>query len=298
VAFWTWVWGPIGLALATPLTVCVVVLAKYVPGLEFIQTLMSDEPVMEPPLVLYQRLVAMDKTEPLELVQEYVRTRPPEELYDGLLLPALLYAKQDSGHGKLTQQNQQFILEVTKEILENYGVQPQSEPVAPPASALVQPETTPSPCKVRLLGIPTRDAFDELGLQMLQKLLGATRCEMDVISSEKFSGETFVVVGRQNPDVVCMGAVPPTPRPVIRALTRRVREQFPNVKLVVGYWDKGDQQESATQEFLEATGADAMGRTLLESRNQIQHLIQVLSSNSSEDMESAPRGEQVLRLGA
>ncbi len=72
VAFWTWVWGPVGLALATPLTVCLVVLAKYVPDLEIVSVLMSDEPVMGPARSYYQRLVARDESEAATLVQDYV----------------------------------------------------------------------------------------------------------------------------------------------------------------------------------------------------------------------------------
>src|SRR5690606_21849784 len=71
VAFWTWVWGPFGLALATPLTVCLVVLGKYVPGLGFIHTILGDEPVMNPQLVFYQRLLAMDKIEAKEIAAQF-----------------------------------------------------------------------------------------------------------------------------------------------------------------------------------------------------------------------------------
>ena len=74
VAFWTWIWGPVGLALATPLTVCLVVLAKYVPDLEIVSVLMSDEPVMGPARSYYQRLVARDENEATALVQDYVES--------------------------------------------------------------------------------------------------------------------------------------------------------------------------------------------------------------------------------
>ncbi|HEX2227052.1 MAG TPA: AI-2E family transporter, partial [Candidatus Binatia bacterium] len=70
IAFWTWLWGPIGLLMATPLTVCLVVLGKYVPQLEFISVLMSDEPVAESDIIFYQRLLAGDKDEAAQIVRE------------------------------------------------------------------------------------------------------------------------------------------------------------------------------------------------------------------------------------
>ena len=76
VAFWTWIWGPVGLALATPLTVCLVVLAKYVPDLEIVSVVMSDEPVMGPARSYYQRLVARDENEASALAQDYALSHP------------------------------------------------------------------------------------------------------------------------------------------------------------------------------------------------------------------------------
>ncbi len=83
IAFWTWLWGPVGLVLATPLTVCVVVLGKYVPQLDFIGVLMSDQPAMESNISYYQRLLAMDQAEAAEIVEEHLKTHPQEQLFDG-----------------------------------------------------------------------------------------------------------------------------------------------------------------------------------------------------------------------
>jgi predicted PurR-regulated permease PerM len=83
IAFWTWLWGPVGLVLATPLTVCVVVLGKYVPQLDFIGVLMSDQPAMESNMSYYQRLLAMDQAEAAEIVEEHLKTHPQEQLFDG-----------------------------------------------------------------------------------------------------------------------------------------------------------------------------------------------------------------------
>ena len=95
LAFWTWLWGPLGLLMATPLTVCLVVLGKHVPGLEFIGTLMADTPALAPEYGYYQRLLARDQSEAADLIERYVKTEPPRSVYDALLLPALNYAERD-----------------------------------------------------------------------------------------------------------------------------------------------------------------------------------------------------------
>ena len=74
VAFWTWLWGPLGLLMASPLTVCLVVLGKYVPGLAFVVTLMADTPPLELEHGYYQRLLARDQSEAAELVEKHVNT--------------------------------------------------------------------------------------------------------------------------------------------------------------------------------------------------------------------------------
>ena len=95
VAFWTWLWGPLGLLMATPLTVCLVVLGKHVPGLEFVGTLLDDTPALTPEYGYYQRLLARDQSEAADLIERHVKTESPRSVYDALLLPALNYAERD-----------------------------------------------------------------------------------------------------------------------------------------------------------------------------------------------------------
>ena len=95
VAFWTWLWGPLGLLMATPLTVCFVVLGKHVPGLEFVGTLMADTPALAPEYGYYQRLLARDQGEAADLIERHIKTDTPRSVYDALLLPALNYAERD-----------------------------------------------------------------------------------------------------------------------------------------------------------------------------------------------------------
>jgi len=87
VAFWTWLWGPVGLLLATPLTVCMVVLGKHVPGLEFVGILMTASLPPSADAAYYQRLLARDQSGTSDLIDCYQKSNPPNSVYDALLLP-------------------------------------------------------------------------------------------------------------------------------------------------------------------------------------------------------------------
>ncbi len=99
--FWTVLWGPAGLILSTPLTVCVVVLGRYVPHLSFLHILLGDEPVLAAEAQIYQRLLAMDQLEAHTIVGQFLKGRPLVELYDAVLIPALSMAEQDRHKGAI-----------------------------------------------------------------------------------------------------------------------------------------------------------------------------------------------------
>ena len=118
LTFWTWLWGPVGLLMATPLTVCLIVLGKHLPALGFIVVLMGDRPVIEAKARYYQRLLARDQDEATDIVEAYVNADGRESVYDAVLLPALYYAKQDRDRGLLSEGDAQFVGQATREILD------------------------------------------------------------------------------------------------------------------------------------------------------------------------------------
>src|SRR5213078_4057523 len=118
VAAWTWLWGSMGLLLATPLTVCLVVLGKHVPGLDFLSTLMADSPALSPDVSYYQRLLARDQSEAAEIVPRHAASQPIETVYDALLLTALNYAERDRLEGRLSTEEERTVIEQTSELLD------------------------------------------------------------------------------------------------------------------------------------------------------------------------------------
>jgi len=175
-------------SLATPLTVCLVVFAKHVPQLEFVGVLLSDEPVMETKISYYQRLLAMDQDEAVDLVEDYLKRRPREQVYDEVLLSALSYAKEDRLRGNLTEGEARFIFDATREILQDLAASDLEVPAAGNGSVTASAEDSFS--KFSIVGCPAHGDADEIGLLMLlRQLLDSKRYEVDIISSKALTSE-------------------------------------------------------------------------------------------------------------
>lgn len=133
-AFWTWIWGPIGLILATPLTVCLTVIGKYVPALAFLDRLLGDRPALQPHAAFLQRLLARDDEEAADIVQQYCTDYPPETVYDEVFVPALALTRQDRNRGSMSADEESFILAATKSILAEYSPEARSAAAGDDAS--------------------------------------------------------------------------------------------------------------------------------------------------------------------
>ena len=119
--FWAVLWGPAGLILSTPLTVCVVVLGRYVPHLSFLHVLLGDEPVLAAEAQIYQRLLAMDQLEAHTVVDQFLKGRPLVELYDSVLIPALSMAEQDRHKGAIDAVREEFLFLSINEMIAEFS---------------------------------------------------------------------------------------------------------------------------------------------------------------------------------
>ena len=268
--FWTWLWGPIGLILSTPMTTCLVVFGRSVPALEFLVVLLGDQPALSLPLSFFQRLLARDEDEATTLVEEYLQKHSVEDVYDHLLLPALVHAKENRNRGELTPDDEEFVTRTVREIVEDVvfpaqdAIDAQEAEKRPPAAA---------DCRLLVLGCPAKDELDELALRMLQRLLPAGKCQVEVTPKGALVAEVLARVGEANPAVVCIGAAPPYSFSAIRYLCKRLRAQYPGVKILVGCWGLRDDVK-ATTDRLKAAGADYASADLLETRGLLLPLIQ------------------------
>jgi predicted PurR-regulated permease PerM len=287
VAFWTWLWGPVGLVLATPLTVCVVVLCKYVPRMDFIAVLISGQPAMESNVSYYQRLLAMDQVEAAEIVEEHLKTHPQEQLFDGVLIPALNYSRRDRELGRLTEDGEHFVFRATREILEDLNSmkrQTSSEPSDSSRDTTTDGKSSVILPKVHILGCSAQDEADELALLMFRQLLDSSRYEVEIISDATLTAEVVARIGEKSPTMICIAALPPGGLAQTRYLCKRLRARFPDLKIAVGRWGIGSDDSNS----ILLAGADKVGITMIETREQMIQLTQISPHSEAQSVTTLP----------
>jgi predicted PurR-regulated permease PerM len=265
VAFWTGLWGVVGLVLATPVTVCLAVLGKHVRQLRFLAVLLSKEAALRPAARYYQRLLARDRLEAEAVVKEYLGDRPDEErrrvgLFDRALIPALVLVRRGRKAGELRPEDEELILRTTQEIVAGLET--------PAAAGAGRGRAG----RVTVLGVPAVDGADEVALELLRHLLRPAG--VDVVVAAGGSGTPGVTAAETSvaPAAVLIAAVAPGGLTAARYLCRRLRAQYAGAKIVVGWWGRGKAPRKGRARLLSA-GADRVAATLREAR---AHLIQLM----------------------
>jgi predicted PurR-regulated permease PerM len=312
-AFWGFLWGPIGLVLSSPMTVCLMVLGRYIPQLEFLAVLLGDEPALDTHISFYQRLLARDQDEAEDLVLDRVRELgSPEPIHDEMLLPALSALKRTYLRGDITEEDQRYSLQAIREIVEDLGHQQLGLPDGQDQDGAQPAAAEPA---IAIIGCPAHDAADHLALEMLQQVLDPARWDLELIAPETLTAELLDLVGQRKPALVCIAAIPPGGLAHTRYLCKRLRSRFPDLRILVGRWGlregvgKPDptpeagtpaavtppaggegrpatgpateaRRETAAEPLvatLQEAGADLVATTLLETRQQIASLLPVLA---------------------
>ena len=260
-AFWTWLWGPIGLALATPLTVCLVVVSRAVAGLEFLEVLMSDDPPVQPSLTFYQRVLAGDVPEATALVKETARASSLEVAFDDVVAPALARARRDMETDQLSREEYRRILDIVRGLIADTPA-PEPAPAAP-----LPPQT-----RGAVMGCALRDEADALGLAMLSRLLQPLGGEMPIVTGGGLVGEALAQVDSARPTVVCIGAVGRGGRRRMRHLVKRIRQSESAATIFVARWGAGPTRRVRAE--LADTGADHTATALAETRTEVLRRLQ------------------------
>jgi predicted PurR-regulated permease PerM len=278
LAFWTWLWGPLGLLMATPLTVCFVVLGKHVPGLSFVGTLMADTPALAPEHTYYQRLLARDPGEAADLIDRHIKTEPWGSVYDALLLPALNYAERDRLEQRLSVDEEAAVIEATRELLIDAAesmrrqapalrLEPVLENLGP---ALAQGPREP----LRVLGYAANGAADELALAMLARSVDDLPIIIEMTKTRVLASELVSIVQAQNVSVICLADLPPSPPSKTRYLVKRLHAAMPELRILVGRWAPPALADESTQALRDA-GATLVASTLAETRTYLDGLVEI-----------------------
>ena len=244
--FWTWLWGPVGLLLATPLTVCVVVVGRYIPQLGFLHLMLGAEPALPPGARLYQRLLSLQFPEGAQLVREYREEHGEPALYEDVLIPALRLAERDRQEGVLTPSNARSIVESVQRLLsESEGDAAQAPRGRSPTVCIAS----------------ARDGIDHLAAQMLARLLPAAEFPAIALAHSKLAADTLAAIESQQCKTVLISALQPPAASHAESVCRRLRQRFPNLKILVGLWGvDGNVARAALR--LKAAGADEVVTTL------------------------------------
>jgi predicted PurR-regulated permease PerM len=260
VAFWSWLWGPIGLALAIPLTVWLVVFSHTVKGLEFIGILVEDDPGLDQHVIFYQRVLAGDDQEAAELVHEAVKTGSDLDAYDTILVPALARARHDHEVGQLPDAEYTHVIETTRAVLDRAitdGPPPVQETL-----------TREAPERVIVAGCPVRDEADRVVLTTLNRVLEADGYAVRIAPAGALISETIAAVVAMNPASIFVSSLEESGR--ARHLVKRLRAVCPETTIIVGCW--GPQRSAQLRADLCAAGADDVVTSLGEARSDLLRL--------------------------
>jgi predicted PurR-regulated permease PerM len=273
--FWAVLWGPAGLILSTPLTVCVLVLGRYVPKFSFLHILLGDEPVLAAEATIYQRLLAMDQQEAHAIVDEHLKGKHLVDFYDSVLIPALTMAEQDRHKGAIDADREEFLFVSINEMIAEFSDY-QLAPVVE-AGETEEGEAGASEREehgdARILCLPVSDRADEITASMLAQLLErkgfSTMC---FPSTGATPHELLAFIEAGHGDVVCISALPPYAFAPARVMCRQIRERFPKLKIVVCVWGFSGDKDKAKARF-ERTQPDRLAASLSEALLQVNELV-------------------------
>lgn len=281
---WAWLWGPIGLLLATPLTACIVVLGRHIPVMNFFTLLFGDEPAMPLHLRIYQRFLAMDPDEPDELARKYVAEHTVEQFYGEVLVPLLRLVEADRRQEALSSSACASIHRQTRVLLDDLAEVPDisTKDGADTVAATDAPAKLPAK-KMRsdsaplIACISAADTADELVARMVAHALHRRGIPASILEFDLTPTQQIDAVERMTPQAVCISAMPPYATVQTRQAVRRIRARFPTMRVVVGYWDQST-SDTALASRLGSLADVAIATTLPQAVELLQDRIKAVNS--------------------
>jgi predicted PurR-regulated permease PerM len=280
-AFWTALWGPIGLVLATPLTVCLVVLGRHVEQLEFLDVMLGNRPALSPPELFYQRMLAGDPIEAVEKAEEFLKECSLLAFYDEVALKGLALAQIDLSRGALDEDRLMRVRETVGEVVQELGERDEANPKEGTAAAA---ETVPEIASGRpsqppdaklapdqrkeVLCIAGRNILDEASALILAQFLGREGIAARVESSDAHSGGNLFRLDSGATAAACICYLDATSPGHMRYTVRRLRRRMPAVPIMLVCWSM-TAGELATGPFRETVRADLIAVGLKEAVDAI-----------------------------
>jgi predicted PurR-regulated permease PerM len=285
--FWTALWGPIGLVLATPLTVCLVVLGRHVERLEFLDVIFGDRPALSPSEMFYQRMLAGDPTEAAGKAEEFLKEKSLSSYFDEVALKGLQLAQIDAKRGTLDQTRMTGIRDTITEFVSDLSTQDDAIPdVASPttdAEAAAAVETVPDAAissnlpviqKARLplnwqgnfpvLCVAGRTPLDEAAAVLFSQLSDAHGLAARVEPADALSTANIVRLDTSGVAIICLSYLDASSPAHMRYSVRRLRRKFPTAAIMLGCWAENIDKD-ALEELRDTAKADTVAGSLSEA---------------------------------
>jgi predicted PurR-regulated permease PerM len=262
--FWSWIWGPIGLVLSTPLTLCLVVLGRHVKRLEFLDVMLGDRPALTPVESFYQRILSGDSDEVREHAEALLKERSLSTYYDEVAVKGLQLAEQDAQRGILHQDQLERIKEVIRDVVSDLEGFEDREPktaegdkrafapaddentlVRNPVPDRADPVAEDLPAQWRLdaavLCLAGRGPLDEAAASMLAQLLRKHGVGSQLVPHEAVSRNRIGSLPVAGVAMICISYLEISGHPAhLRYLLERLRQRLPGVAVLVGLWPMED----------------------------------------------------------
>lgn len=285
--FWTALWGPIGLVLATPLTVCLVVLGRHVERLEFLDVIFGDRPALSPSEMFYQRMLAGDPMEAAGKAEEFLKEKSLSSYFDEVALKGLQLAQIDAKRGTLDQARMTGIRDTITEFVSDLSTQDDAIPdVASPttdAEAAAAVETVPDAAissnlpviqKARLplnwqgnfpvLCVAGRTPLDEAAAVLFSQLSNAHGLAARVEPADALSTTNIVRLDTSGVAIICLSYLDASSPAHMRYSVRRLRRKFPTAAIMLGCWAENIDKD-ALEELRDTAKADTVAGSLSEA---------------------------------
>jgi predicted PurR-regulated permease PerM len=257
--FWTWLWGPIGLVLAIPITVALAVLGRHVPDLEFLAVLLGDDQVIGTEISFYQRLLARDEDGAAELARARLAELGRAGVMDEMVIPSLALAARDRGRRAISADDHGFIVAASRDVVESL-------------EARVDDAGSSAPGR-RILGVAAHRPDGEILLEMLAGELPPAEARLVALPSTASLDEVLARIGELSPCAVCIGTFPPEGGPHARRMCGGIKASHPDLPVVVFRpREPGIDPALATRRLRDA-GADLVVATLADASAALPALL-------------------------
>jgi predicted PurR-regulated permease PerM len=272
-AFWTWLWGPVGLLLSTPLTVCLVVLGRHVEYLQFLDILLGDEPALSAEESFYQCMLAQHPDEAALQAEELLKEMPLSAYYDEVAIQGLALAQRDVNRGALDHEHRARVKETIDGVIDDLSdhddVPPDAQAESGADKAAKPKRDAAAPPSVMCIG--GRGSLDEAAAAMLVQLLEKHGVSAQVAPSSAASFANLPHLDVDGIRIACLSYLEPGGFTNARFLVRRLRRRLPHATIVIGFWTL-TAEEAEAQGALAATGADRLVTSLRQAVELVMEL--------------------------